>query len=148
MRKCGMKNHRRVYHQQTTILHQDQGHISLDHYRYTGTFHTCSDNNKFLVLSCNACTCKYFIQNKGFFNTGTCILKDPWKEYWMRIKNDCLPNLCSFHCLIRYGTVVNVPVFDLGYYLFQSIWSSPGPSPLEKLLEMQKQQRTTDPHWA
>lgn len=28
----------------------------------------------------------------------------------------------------------------------QSIWSSPGPSPLEKLLEMQKQQRTTDPH--
>lgn len=62
----------------------------------------------------------------------------------MRIKNDCLPD--SFHCLIRYGTVVNVHVFDLGYYLFQSIWSSPGPSPLEKLLEMQKQQRTTDPH--
>lgn len=28
----------------------------------------------------------------------------------------------------------------------QSIWSSPGPSPLEKLLEMQKQKRTTDPH--
>lgn len=49
---------------------------------------------------------------------------------------------------IRYGTVVyvHVHVFDLGYCLFQSIWSSPGPSPLEKLLEMQKQQRTTDPH--
>ncbi|XP_061183919.1 uncharacterized protein LOC133192081 [Saccostrea echinata] len=28
----------------------------------------------------------------------------------------------------------------------QSIWSSPGPSPLEKLLEMQKQKKTTDPH--
>lgn len=33
----------------------------------------------------------------------------------MRIKNDCLPNLYSFHCLIRYGTVVNVHVFDLEY---------------------------------
>lgn len=36
MRKCGMKNHRRGYHQQTTILHQDQDHISLDHYSQFG----------------------------------------------------------------------------------------------------------------
>lgn len=64
----------------------------------------------------------------------------------MKIKHDYLPNPMSVFPLFRYDTVVYVHIFDIQIIFLQSIWSSPGPSPLEKLLEMQKQQRTTDPH--
>ncbi|XP_046330232.2 nonsense-mediated mRNA decay factor SMG7-like isoform X2 [Haliotis rufescens] len=52
----------------------------------------------------------------------------------------------------RTGASPNTPASDLTHHQqygpgnLQSIWSSSGPSPLERLLEQQKQQRQGDPH--
>lgn len=67
----------------------------------------------------------------------------------MKIKHDYLPNPMSVFPLFRFDMYTYMYMYTYLIYsiiFLQSIWSSPGPSPLEKLLEMQKQQRTTDPH--